>query len=47
MDFRVLKFGGSSVADATAMSRVLDIVGGEMNLQAEDGFIDKCLNDVQ
>ena len=30
MDFRVLKFGGSSVADATAMSRVLDIVGGEM-----------------
>ena len=30
MAFRVLKFGGSSVADATAMSRVLDIVGGEM-----------------
>ena len=30
MGFRVLKFGGSSVADATAMSRVLDIVGGEM-----------------
>ena len=29
MAFRVLKFGGSSVADATAMSRVLDIVGGE------------------
>jgi len=29
MGFRVLKFGGSSVADATAMSRVLDIVGGE------------------
>ena len=29
--FRVLKFGGSSVADATAMSRVLDIVGGELN----------------
>ena len=28
--FRVLKFGGSSVADATAMSRVLDIVGGEL-----------------
>ncbi|MBR1705851.1 MAG: aspartate kinase [Bacteroidales bacterium] len=28
--FRVLKFGGSSVADATAMSRVLDIVGPEM-----------------
>ena len=26
MGFRVLKFGGSSVADATAMSRVLDIV---------------------
>ena len=32
MGFRVLKFGGSSVADATAMSRVLDIVGGEMAL---------------
>ena len=30
MGFRVLKFGGSSVADATAMSRVLDIVGGEL-----------------
>ncbi len=29
MAFRVLKFGGSSVADATAISRVLDIVGGE------------------
>ena len=29
MGFRVLKFGGSSVADATAMSRVLDIVGAE------------------
>ena len=28
MGFRVLKFGGSSVADATAMSRVLDIVLG-------------------
>ena len=28
--FRVLKFGGSSVADATAMSRVLDIVGREL-----------------
>ncbi len=27
--FRVLKFGGSSVADATNMSRVLDIVGAE------------------
>ena len=30
MGFRVLKFGGSSVASATAMSRVLDIVGPEM-----------------
>ncbi len=30
MGFRVLKFGGSSVADATAMSRVLDIVGKEL-----------------
>ena len=30
MGFRVLKFGGSSVADATAMSRVLDIVGGAL-----------------
>ena len=30
MGFRVLKFGGSSVADATAMSRVLDIVGAEL-----------------
>ena len=30
MEFRVLKFGGSSVADATNMSRVLDIVGAEM-----------------
>ena len=29
MGFRVLKFGGSSVADATAMSRVLDIVEAE------------------
>ena len=29
MEFRVLKFGGSSVADATNMSRVLDITGGE------------------
>ena len=29
MGFRVLKFGGSSVADATNMSRVLDIVGAE------------------
>ena len=29
MGFRVLKFGGSSVANATAMSRVLDIVGPE------------------
>ena len=29
MGFRVLKFGGSSVASATAMSRVLDIVGPE------------------
>jgi aspartate kinase len=29
MEFRVLKFGGSSVADATNMSRVLDIVGAE------------------
>ena len=28
--FRVLKFGGSSVADATAMSRVLDIVSDEL-----------------
>ena len=31
MGFRVLKFGGSSVADATAMSRVLDIVEGALN----------------
>ena len=31
MGFRVLKFGGSSVADATAMSRVLDIVGGALD----------------
>ena len=30
MGFRVLKFGGSSVADATAMSRVLDIVDGAL-----------------
>ena len=30
MEFRVLKFGGSSVADATNMSRVLDITGGEL-----------------
>ena len=30
MGFSVLKFGGSSVADATAMSRVLDIVGGAL-----------------
>ena len=30
MEFRVLKFGGSSVADATNMSRVLDIVGSEL-----------------
>jgi len=30
MGFSVLKFGGSSVADATATSRVLDIVGGEL-----------------
>ena len=30
MSFRVLKFGGSSVADATAMSRVLDIAGAEL-----------------
>ncbi len=30
MEFRVLKFGGSSVADATNMSRVLDIVGAEL-----------------
>ena len=29
MNYRVLKFGGSSVADATAVSRVLDIVGKE------------------
>ncbi len=29
MGFRVLKFGGSSVADATNMSRVLDIAGAE------------------
>ena len=35
MSFRVLKFGGSSVADATAMSRVLDIVRAE----AEKGRI--------
>ena len=27
--FKVLKFGGSSVADATATSRVLDIIGNE------------------
>ena len=31
MGFRVLKFGGSSVADATAMSRVLDIVDGALD----------------
>ena len=31
MGFRVLKFGGSSVADATAMSRVLDIVGDALD----------------
>ena len=31
MGFRVLKFGGSSVADATAMSRVLDIVEGALD----------------
>ena len=30
MGFSVLKFGGSSVADATNMSRVLDIVGGTL-----------------
>ena len=30
MEFSVLKFGGSSVADATNMSRVLDITGGEL-----------------
>ena len=30
MGFRVLKFGGSSVEDATAISHVLDIVGGEL-----------------
>ena len=29
MSYRVLKFGGSSVASATAMSRVLDIVEKE------------------
>ena len=29
MNYRVLKFGGSSVANATAMSRVLDIVEAE------------------
>ena len=32
MSFRVLKFGGSSVADATAMSRVLDIVRDEAKM---------------
>ena len=31
MGFSVLKFGGSSVADATNMSRVLDIVGGALD----------------
>ena len=31
MGFSVLKFGGSSVADATNMSRVLDIVGDALD----------------